>query len=177
MATIKILLQGHSFIKRMKTFIRDTRPRYSYALNLSPAEFMVQYSGVSKGKIANLWRDSEVPDFTPDIVVLQCESNDLCDISVSPTMVCERLIEYCEQIINVNNVKHVVIMQIIHRLPPLYKIRYEVDTTWFNRVDETNTKLRQAASRNNKLTFFAHRGLNEHSVLAQAMTGDHQVST
>ena len=74
MATTNILLQGHSFISRMKTFIRDARPRYTYSLNLSPADFMVQYSGVPGGKIAKLWRDSEVVDFTPDIVVLHCSA-------------------------------------------------------------------------------------------------------
>ena len=88
-------------------------------------------------------------------------------------MVCDNLIDYCEHLLNVNNVKHVVILQIVHRLPPLYKICYEVDTTWFNnRADETNILLRQAAPHNNKLTFFTHRRLCEHSVLTQAMTWD-----
>lgn len=68
--TIKILLCGHSFIKRFKNFITENRPDYSYSLNLNPHDFMVQYSGISGGKVHNLWNIEDIHDFAPQIRLL-----------------------------------------------------------------------------------------------------------
>ena len=76
----KILLCGHSFINRFKNFISEHRHDYSYSLNLVPYDYMVQYSGKSGGKVKDLWGVEDLKDFEPDIVVLQCGSNDLCDL-------------------------------------------------------------------------------------------------
>ena len=157
----------------MKTFIRDHRPQYSYALNLNPADFMVQYSGVPGGKTQRLWEDSSIQDFEPHIVVLQCGSNDLCNNSRAPEDVCAELIRYCEHLINDTSVQHVVILQILQRLPPNRPIRYEVNTPWFNhRAFETNKLLIEACSANPKLTYYQHRGLSNSDTLQQAMLGD-----
>ena len=129
MAT-KILIEGHSFIKRLKIFIRDTRPQFSYALNLRPAEFMIQYSGVSGGTIDKLWNDSSVQDYEPHILIIQCGSNDLCKSTSSPEDVCSSLINYCEHLLNSTTIKHIVILQILQRLTPDRPYRYEVDIEW-----------------------------------------------
>lgn len=43
---------------------------------------------------------------------------------------------------HIYNVQFVAVLQILHRIPAKCRVRYPVDTVWFNeRVDETNLKL------------------------------------
>ena len=171
--TVKILIQGHSFVARLKRFIRNSGGRFTYSMNLPPREYMVQYSGIPGGKVSSLWNDDQVQDFEPDIVILQCGSNDLCNDLCSPRSVKDNLLRYAEHLINNCNVKRVVIMQILHRLEPKRQVRYRVNIEWYNnRVDATNHLISDAILQNPVVDFHKHRGLCEFNTLSQAMTYD-----
>ena len=171
--TIKVLIQGHSFITRFKQFIRENNEHYSFSLNLSPQEFMVQYSGRPGGKVHHLWSDENITDFEPEIIILQCGSNDLCDHTVSPMDLRDKLIEYIHHLFNTCNVQRVIVMQILHRLEPEQHVRHRVDIEWFNnRVDTFNHLISDSLGHIPLAYFAKHRGLCDHHVLYQAMHKD-----
>ena len=95
----KILLCGHSFIKRFNNFISEHRRDYSYSLNLVPYDIMVHCSGKLGGKVHDLWGVEDINDFEPDIVVLQCGSNDLCDQHMTPEMLCTNIIQFVNYLV------------------------------------------------------------------------------
>lgn len=170
----KILVQGHSFISRLKDFINANQDNYSLSLNLDPNEFLFTYSGKPGGRVAHLYSDVCLASCTPNIVVLQIGSYDLCNSNISPEEVASAIIQYIEYLSNVIHVQHVIVMQILHRLPPSVPVRYFVDIPLFNqKVDETNYILRQYISGNRHfVTSGKHKGLYEQAALQQALSPD-----
>lgn len=68
----------------------------------------------------------------PDIVILQTASNDLCDQSKSVEDIFRQMIDLLLVLRYKFAVRHVIVMQVLHRLPPSRPIRYAVDTVSFN---------------------------------------------
>ena len=75
-APIKIQIFGHSFVSRLRLFIRDEENlRYDLGLHNSP---LVQYSGYPGANVNRLISNLEVvTDFGPDILVVLVGTNDL----------------------------------------------------------------------------------------------------
>lgn len=73
-ASIQIF--GHSFVKRLKCFLRE-QVQLRFNLNLSSSP-LVQYSGYSGAVVGTLRSNlTDIVDFSPDIVVLLIGTNDL----------------------------------------------------------------------------------------------------
>lgn len=156
-STIQII--GHSFVTRLKRFIRDN-PSFKFNLNLS-SNPLVQYSGFSGANVHTL-RDnlSDVTDFNPDIAVLIIGTNDLYSVDTDPMAVTMSILDLVDRLLFMEHVQFVIVMQILHRQPAC-KGRYKVDTEWFNsRVDDTNlllsSKLQQLP--HNRATFWRLKG-------------------
>ena len=75
-APTKIQLFGHSFVTRLKKFIRE-EPSLKFNLGLQ-GNPLVQFSGYSGATIETLSKKFEVvSDFAPDILIMLVGTNDI----------------------------------------------------------------------------------------------------
>ena len=51
---LKTIIFGHSFVSRFRAFIKENQNEFSFNLNLSPQQFMVQYSGRPVGSVQSI---------------------------------------------------------------------------------------------------------------------------
>jgi len=86
MAAVKAQFFGHSYVRRLKNFIKDADD-LDFNLNLrEPA--LIQYSGFSGATVFKLRRElSAISDFEPDFVFLLVGTNDLTKPDISPLQV------------------------------------------------------------------------------------------
>lgn len=173
----KILILGHSFTTRFRKHIRDNLDTLSYSLNMDPRDIMVTYSGRPGGTVqvvgdAQL-EEAHIREFSPDVVILQIGSNDLCRANKSPVSVCEEIRRLSVLLLTEFQVKKVVILQILHRLPNRTpNPRHLVDIPWFNgRVDRLNFLLSHNLNKDNVL-FWPHKGLRSAEKLAVSLLPD-----
>lgn len=160
----KVLILGHSFVKRLFDFIR--RSNYhsvDFNMNLDPLREKVYLRGYPGGnlEVINSRGLGEIRRLQPDLVFLQIGSNDLCKQQNSVMDVARGIIEFVLKLRYSYGVHKVAVLQILHRLPPTKEIRYEVDTVWFNqRCDELNLYLSNYFKDNKveKVCFWRHSG-------------------
>ena len=172
---LKAIILGHSFVSRFKAFIREHQNEFSFNLNLSPQQFMVQYAGRPGGTVQSIKEEKleTVGDFPPQIVVLDLRTNDLSNPVNTPESVTHSLYSLRKHIIFSFRVKRVIVMHILHRCRPTWLIRYRVDVDWFNeRVDEANRLLSVLLKGCPGLVYWKQKGLWQHDALQQAILPD-----
>lgn len=143
MDAVKVHIIGHSFVSRLKQFIRSEPDlRYDFGL-ATPA--MVQYNGYPGGTIRTVHKHLEVvSDFAPDIVVVLLGTNDIYDANVTIKDVANQFHSLLETLIHGFKVPTVVVCQVLHRTPATVATRYPVNYESFNsRVDQLNILLGQ----------------------------------
>lgn len=139
----RILVFGHSFVSRLKDFIRyDSSLRYDLGLAGCP---VIQYSGFPGATVDRLHSKlQKILDFNPDIVILVIGTNDLYQPHQSPLSVASAIRDLVDTILYVDGISQVIVLQTLHRHLPTCQTRYPVDPQWFNtRVDEMNRLLIQ----------------------------------
>ena len=120
--TCRAFVVGHSFVRRAGQFYRQRREGIQENLGMEGLE--VRFTDSPEEKISNVkqldmrLRQGMLTNHgpTPDIVVLNVGGNDLCDESVMPSMLAEKIFEIAEKIIN-SGVQAVYIMFILPRAP------------------------------------------------------------
>lgn len=135
---LKVQLFGHSFVKRLRDFIRFNNSfRYDLKIQGNP---LVQYSGFPGSTVHKIRNNLEVvKDFSPDFVVLIIGTNDLCQQHVTPRSVARSIVDLVDTLLFVIGVKKVIVLQVLHRLQPKVPTKHQVDLDWYNsRVDELN---------------------------------------
>lgn len=170
----RVLVLGHSFIARFKSFLRDNVSKFTFSLNLDPKQFMIQYFGRAGATVFRIRRNLEiVGDFEPSMVILEICSNDLCNSMTSAEEVAGSIYALAEHIGKSFKAQTVIIMQILHRLPPSRPVRYSVDIEWFNnKVNLTNTFLKYLVEDNPNIKYWKHKGLFNAEKLRFAMESD-----
>ncbi|XP_062595669.1 uncharacterized protein LOC134257029 [Saccostrea cucullata] len=160
--TIKVLILGHSFIRRLENFVTDNSDhRVTPNLNLNSEEVQIFYSGYGGASLAQIRAQGTyyVRDLRPDVVLLQAVSNDLCRRNTSVNDIYRELVDFVIYLRYEENVKKVVVLQTLHRIPPTRRIRFHVDTAWFNtRVDELNRRVSNYLKNVDSATFFRLSG-------------------
>ena len=74
----RVLVLGHSFIARFKSFLRDNVSKFTFSLNLDPKQFMIQYFGRAGATVFRIRRNLEiVGDFEPSILFYSILSHNL----------------------------------------------------------------------------------------------------
>ena len=135
----KIQIFGHSFVRRLKSFLADSEGLCkNFDLNV-PVD--VRFSGFPGATAVTLLSNiGQVKHFRPDIVVVLVGTCDLSNADISTTSVVTQIKDLCKALIGCG-VKHVVVMQILNR--QFYtKSKHPVDIPWFNaRVLEINNML------------------------------------
>ena len=82
MGKARVLILGHSFIRRLREHITSSQDNgYTAKLGISTPEFFCKWHGVGGRTIAKVVKYDlgVVKDFGPDIIILQLGSNDLVD--------------------------------------------------------------------------------------------------
>lgn len=160
--TKKVLILGHSFVRRFEQFVLNSLDsRVNGNLNLNCDEVQICYSGHGGASLERIRAlgTSYVREQRPDVVILQAVSNDLCKPEKTVELIFRRLVEFVVDLRYGESVKSVVILQTLHRIAPLKRIRYEVDIPWFNsRVDELNRRISDYIKEVEGVTFFRLSG-------------------
>lgn len=156
----RVLVLGHSFIARFKSFLRDNVSKFTFSLNLDPKQFMIQYFGRPGVTVSRIRRNLEiVGDFEPSMVILEIGSNDLCHSMTSAEEVAGSIYALAEHIGKSFKAQTVIIMQILHRLP-------HPDQLYFY------TFLRYLVEDNLNIQYWKHKGLFNAEKLRFAMESD-----
>jgi lysophospholipase L1-like esterase len=119
MSNVRVLILGHSFVRRLREFITQHDPEYDLTLGLE--HITVRWHGVGGRTIAklNAFDLTVVEDFKPDIVFLQIGSNDLTQRNMSHISVGSRLEEFVRQLHDEQGVKIIIVGQTIQRAYPV----------------------------------------------------------
>ena len=84
MGKARVLILGHSFIRRLHAFItRSHDNEYTTKLGISTPDFICKWHGVGGRTVAKVLKCdlSVVKEFGPDIIILQLGTNDLVNSS------------------------------------------------------------------------------------------------
>ena len=84
MGKARVLILGHSFIRRLHAFItRSHDNEYTTKLGISTPDFICKWHGVGGRTVAKVLKYdlSVVKEFGPDIIILQLGTNDLVNSS------------------------------------------------------------------------------------------------
>lgn len=147
---LKVLLLGHSFVRRFMVFcsVENCPP------NFGLSEIYLFFQGTGGRTVPTLlnYDTHAVAQVQPDILILEIGTNDLCNPSLHPATVGSAIDEACGFFISRFGVKHIVVSQILHRNSPPFPD--------FNaRVDALNTYLQVVLNDRNSVTFWTHRGM------------------
>ena len=86
MGKARVLILGHSFIRRLHAFItRSHDNEYTTKLGISTPDFICKWHGVGGRTVAKVLKYdlSVVKEFGPDIIILQLGTNDLVQLILS----------------------------------------------------------------------------------------------
>ena len=112
----RVLILGHSFIRRLRDFIVKNAPDYHLNLNLTDS-VTVQWHGVGSRTIAKVRQFDlvEVIRFRPDIVFLQIGTNDLAQRGMTPLTVGSAIEDFVHLLHDEYGVRLICVGQTIRR--------------------------------------------------------------
>ena len=142
MAAPRVQIFGHSYVRRLKSFIQDSTDK-TFTFGLAEP-ILVQFTGLPGASIPRLRLNLDlVRDFDPHFVIVLAGTNDLYAEETDPVSVTGDFMSLVHDITqSVPSVLTSVVCQIFHRTEPRWSTRYPVDLDWFNtRVDTTNRLL------------------------------------
>ncbi|KAL4238778.1 hypothetical protein ACF0H5_003485 [Mactra antiquata] len=96
--SVNIQIFGHSFVKRLKDFIRRSED-ISFSLGLS-GNHLIQYSGIPGATVEVLRRNLDlVKDFQPDILILLIGTCDIYNRNLSAECVANKIIDFVDYLL------------------------------------------------------------------------------
>lgn len=149
---VKVVILGHSFIRRLRDFVFST-PNYSN-LRLFSSQFSVKFRARGGLTIGQLAISSNLLNFDDeDMCFLQIGSNDLCNLSLPVKDIANAITSFASFLIVTGKVKIVIIGQVLFRSPHVTDPRYN------DRVTELNVLLESICINSDlHLKFWHHRG-------------------
>ena len=143
MSCPRIQIFGHSYVRRLKDYIKQS-DNLTFSLNLQQPT-LVQYSGFPGASVDRLQQNLDViQDFQPNLVILIIGTNDLCSPTTTPEQLAADIAKLANNIICIG-VSRVLVLPILYRQSSQRPSRYHVDIPWFNeRVHQVNGKLADA---------------------------------
>lgn len=138
---LTVQICGHSFIKHMKTYIRDA-PNFDYQFSLDARDFMIQ-TMFSGSYVKNIVDNIElISTFEPQVVFLLVGANELSDPAMSTNDIVSSIKQTVHYLHYECKVQMIFVCQAIYRLPSQINTRYSVNVSWYNtRVDAFNMDL------------------------------------
>ena len=154
-----VLVLGHSFISRLNHFISRDPSKDNLALEkTSVLSFMFDVG--HDNQPGNIFSASSqldlVWELSPDAVVLDIGSNDLCDRWSTPETTMAAIVDLALRITRIPSVRHVLVCEIIPRLfLPKWKPNYNAH------VHETNRLLATVLEGLPNVHFWRHRSFSQ----------------
>ena len=154
-----VLVLGHSYISRLNHFISRDPARDNLALEKSSVlSFMFDVG--HDNQPGNVFSASSqldlVWELSPDAVVLDLESNDLCSSGSTPETTMTAIVDLALRITRIPSVRHVLVCEIIPRLfVPKCKSNYNAH------VHETNSLLAKSLQSLPNVHFWHHRSFSQ----------------
>ena len=145
----RIMVFGHSFVKRLWEFIRANSEDFSFHMRLyNEGPPLIQYTGLPGAITTSLRQHVDaIVDFEPNIVILVIGTNDIYDYSLTPQAAANRIMDFVDSLLQEYGVEQVILLQTLHRHQPTVHTRFPVDVVSYNqRVDEMNLYLDQNLS-------------------------------
>ncbi|XP_078363441.1 uncharacterized protein LOC144647517 [Oculina patagonica] len=151
----KVLILGHSFVRRFKLFVSEGIDERTYPdLDLSAVD--LHFLGIG-GRTVPKTRSFDLEDvraLQPEIVILEIGSNDLCEVGLRPETVGSNIESFVCTLHEVCKVAYVMVCQVIHRAsPPSHSPQYNAD------VDILNQYLQVVLEPLPFAEFWSHKGL------------------
>lgn len=169
-STPRVLILGHSFVRRMEEFIRKTAGEGNFALNFELAQQCnVSMLGIGGRTVDKMVRCDlhKIRNFAPDIVVLELGSNDLCDETTNEETVALSIEAFVDMLHTEVNVKFIMMCHIITPANPPFE-------EYNDRVGNLNNELAKKALANTPFArMWRHRGLSNPSINIYLPDGIH----
>ena len=172
----KVLLTGHSFLKRLESYDKSYK-----TLQLKADDFDLTFSAVGGDNLV-LLRDrlgKVIPtqkSLKPNIVYIEIGSNDLCSVNNSPDIVAKKIMDITRYLHYGHGVQKVIIGQILQRLRrhQTYFSRCLSLAAYNKKVQETNEILQKLAlSQKDFMLFWKHKGFTSPQVNVFGQDGVH----
>ena len=150
-----VLVLGHSYISRLNSYIARDPSRDNLALEKSSVlSFMFDVGhGNQPGNVFSASSQLDlVWELSPDAVVLDLGTNDLCSSGSTPESIMTAIVDLALRIKRIRGVRHVLVCEIIPRLfVPKWKPNYNAQ------VHETNRLLAKFLESLPNVHFWRHR--------------------
>ena len=119
MTETRVLILGHSFIRRLREFVNDNSLEYNLTLGI-PEPVTVRWRGVGGRTVVKLkeFDLAIVSEFKPDIIFLQVGTNDLAQRNMSPVTVGSAIEEFVTLLHEKHGVRFICVGQTIKRASP-----------------------------------------------------------
>ena len=116
MAKQRVLIIGHSFVHRLKTFVQKKRHMQAFSSLRGMAD--IYFHGVGGRTIAKFRKFdfNVVRQLVPDVIIVQLGSNDL--VELSPQTVGSELESLVRELYEIDSVQFVVVGQVLRRHTP-----------------------------------------------------------
>ena len=154
-----VLVLGHSYISRLNQFISRDPTRDNLALEKSSVLTFMFDVGHDKQPGCVFSASSQLDlvwELSPDAVVLDLGSNDLCSCGSTPETTVMAIVDLALRITRIPSVRHVLVCEIIPRLfVPKWKPNYNAH------VHETNRLLAKSLESLPSVHFWRHRSFSQ----------------
>ena len=160
---VRVMILGHSFVKRFD--------ESCFVSNLGIGNVVLNVHGVGGRTVEKVRRyDMEdVRRFSPQIIVLEIGSNDLCDPNVDVDVFVSSVVEFCDFLLSsVASVKFICVCEVIRR-----KWTSGVPLQLYNtNVAAYNIKLKEVMGSKPTIKVWRHRGFQNEINLDRHLLGD-----
>ena len=158
--TSRVLILGHSFVRRLKEFIRRWAQGNKYSLDFNLTQRCdVSILGIG-GRTVNKIVRHDLPNIrrrAPEIVILELGSNDLCDESCDAETVSLAIVALVELLHKDLNVKFTMVCEVIPRENSPY-------APYNEKVHQLNSYLKKTLINAPFAKTWRHRGLSNLTV-------------
>ena len=155
---INVCLVGHSLIRRFRNDVQR-QSNVVFQQNLGIEEIDVQYISKSGWCVEHILANaSRIVTEKPQIIILQCGTNDLCS-ATDPIPVAAKLLDAAVKVKKMAGAKWIFVCQILHRKQGRY---CPAALDEYNaRVDQANSWLKGNCEQRTGVKFWKHRGMKE----------------
>ena len=153
--TPRVLVLGHSFVRRLQEFAAQTRSGGTYDLNLELSRVCsVFFHGIGGRTVDKTIKYdlAKIRSTAPNIVILELGSNDLCDKDSDPESIALSIVALAELLRTDLKLRFVVVCEVIARLK-------EPFCGYNQKAAQTNGHLRESLRETPATKCWQHRGL------------------
>ena len=168
---VNVMLYGHSFVTHLKDYIAAL-PSYMWNLGMDYDKANVSYMGLGGATVDRLRRTARLDALQrqrPEVVIVEAGTNDLARDYLSPSDVCEEMLNLVRDIIDCQ-VREVVVCQVILRgAEGMQRAVPEFP----EKVFEYNHRIEDALQYQPRVSFWHHRNLWDIEIEDHVEDGTH----